>query len=125
MVQFAIGDYVLYADIWSHRRSKLRVKWCGPALVVDTASNWVFTIENILTRETREVHANSDLGITEDLLADVARDTSLKSFARRATTMSRSNTSSWSSGVAWARSKIHGNLYRTCSKMQQQWSRIK
>ncbi|KAE9339584.1 hypothetical protein PF008_g11502 [Phytophthora fragariae] len=81
MAQFAIGDYVLYADVWNHRRSKLRVKWCGPARVVDTSSNWVFTIENLLTGESRVAHASrlnfyadSDLGVTEDLLAHVAHN---------------------------------------------------
>ncbi|KAI9988016.1 hypothetical protein PInf_024276 [Phytophthora infestans] len=29
MAQFAIGDFVLYADVWAHRRSKLRVKGEG------------------------------------------------------------------------------------------------
>ncbi|GMF60896.1 unnamed protein product [Phytophthora fragariaefolia] len=81
MAQFAIADYVLYANVWNHRRSKLRVKWCGPARVVDTSSNWVFTIENLLTGESREEHASrlkfyadSDLGVTEDLLAHVAHN---------------------------------------------------
>ncbi|ETI44646.1 hypothetical protein F443_10668 [Phytophthora nicotianae P1569] len=81
MAQFAIGDFVLYADVWSHRRSKLRVKWCGPVRVVETSSNWVFTVENLLTGETKEAHAtrlkfyaDSSLGITEDLLAHVAHN---------------------------------------------------
>ncbi|ETI45852.1 hypothetical protein F443_09675 [Phytophthora nicotianae P1569] len=78
MAQFAIGDFVLYADVWSHRRSKLRVMWCGIARVVDTSSNWVFTSNNLLTGETKEAHAtrltfyaDSSLRITEDLLAHV------------------------------------------------------
>ncbi|ETM97713.1 hypothetical protein PPTG_20106 [Phytophthora nicotianae INRA-310] len=81
MAQFATGDFVLYADVWSHRHSKLRVKWCGPARVVDTSSNWVFTVENLLTGETNEAHAtrlkfysDSSLGITEDLIAHVAHN---------------------------------------------------
>eukprot|EP00644_Phytophthora_capsici_P005002 jgi/Phyca11/96735/e_gw1.1.633.1 len=81
MAQFAIGDFVLYADVWSHRRSKLRVKWCGPARVVDTSSNWVFTVENLLTGETKEAHAtrlkfyaDSSLGVTEDFLAHIAHN---------------------------------------------------
>ncbi|KAE8911611.1 hypothetical protein PF002_g5555 [Phytophthora fragariae] len=49
MAQFAIGDYVLYADVWNHRRSKLRVKWLN-------------------------FYADSDLGVTEDLLAHVAHN---------------------------------------------------
>ncbi|KAF0721721.1 hypothetical protein Ae201684_018961 [Aphanomyces euteiches] len=26
-----VGDFVLYQDVWAHRREKLRTKWCGPA----------------------------------------------------------------------------------------------
>ncbi|KAF4131921.1 Chromo (CHRromatin Organization MOdifier) domain [Phytophthora infestans] len=81
MTQFAIGDFVFYADVWAHRRSKLRVKWCGPARVVDTSSNWIFVVENLLTGERREAHASrlkffadAELGITEDLLAQVAHN---------------------------------------------------
>ncbi|GMF23720.1 unnamed protein product [Phytophthora fragariaefolia] len=81
MAQFAICDYVLYADVWSNRRSKLRVKWCGPARVVGTPSNWVFTIENRLASETKEAHASrhkfyadASLNVTEDLLAQVAHN---------------------------------------------------
>ncbi|GMF47664.1 unnamed protein product [Phytophthora fragariaefolia] len=73
--------YGLYADVWSHRRSKLRFKWCGPARVSHTASDWVFEIENLLTGETRGAHASrlkfyadSDLGITDDQLAHVAHN---------------------------------------------------
>ncbi|KAF4045960.1 Calponin homology domain-containing proteinromo [Phytophthora infestans] len=56
-------------------------KWCGPARVVDTSSNWIFVVENLLTGERREAHASrlkffadAELGITEDLLAQVAHN---------------------------------------------------
>ena len=26
---FVVGDYVLYQDVWPHRREKLRTTWCG------------------------------------------------------------------------------------------------
>ncbi|ETL31561.1 hypothetical protein L916_15684 [Phytophthora nicotianae] len=49
--------------------------------VVETSSNWVFTVENLLTGETKEAHAtrlkfyaDSSLGIAEDLLAHVAHN---------------------------------------------------
>ncbi|ETN07655.1 hypothetical protein PPTG_12997 [Phytophthora nicotianae INRA-310] len=65
-------------ELHNHRRSKLRVMWCGIARVVDTSSNWVFTSKNLLTGETKEAHAtrftfyaDSSLRITEDLLAHV------------------------------------------------------
>ncbi|OWZ16279.1 hypothetical protein PHMEG_0009943 [Phytophthora megakarya] len=57
MAEFAIGDYVLCADVWNHRRSKLWVKWCWPAKVVDTSSNGVFN--------------DRESPITKDLIANV------------------------------------------------------
>ncbi|ETP09513.1 hypothetical protein F441_14620, partial [Phytophthora nicotianae CJ01A1] len=81
MAQFAFGDFVFYADVWAHRRSKLPVKWCGPARVVDTSSNLIIVVENLLTGERREAHASrlkffadAKLGITEVLLAQVAHN---------------------------------------------------
>ncbi|OWY94850.1 hypothetical protein PHMEG_00035301, partial [Phytophthora megakarya] len=58
VAQFDIGDYVLYADVWQHTRSKLRVKWCGPAQVTATVSNWLFEVKNLITGQRREAHAS-------------------------------------------------------------------
>ncbi|KAF4128215.1 hypothetical protein GN958_ATG07843 [Phytophthora infestans] len=38
LAQYDIVDYVLYAGVWDHTRAKLRVKWCGPAHVVEANS---------------------------------------------------------------------------------------
>ncbi|KAE9265120.1 hypothetical protein PR003_g32556, partial [Phytophthora rubi] len=81
MAQFDIGDYVLYADVWQHVRGKLRVKWCGPAQVVSTTSNWIFEIQNLVTGQRKEAHASrlkfyadASLNVTEDLLLHVAHN---------------------------------------------------
>ncbi|KAE9350482.1 hypothetical protein PF008_g6425 [Phytophthora fragariae] len=81
MAQFDIGDYVLYADVWQHVRGKLRVKWCGPAQVVATTSNWIFEIRNLVTGQRKEAHASrlkfyadASLNVTEDLLLHVAHN---------------------------------------------------
>ncbi|GMF29415.1 unnamed protein product [Phytophthora lilii] len=58
MAQFDIGDFVLYADVWQHTRSKLRVNWCGPAQVVATTSNWMFEVRNLVTGQQKEVHVS-------------------------------------------------------------------
>ncbi|OWZ22641.1 Chromodomain protein [Phytophthora megakarya] len=78
MAQYAIGDYVPYADVWAHTRAKLRVKWCGPAQVVNAVSSWIFMVENLLSGDERDVHASrlkfySDdtLDVTEDLLSHI------------------------------------------------------
>jgi len=72
---------VLYADVWQHRRSKLSVKWCGPAQVKATVSNWIFEIENLITGQRREAHASRlkfyadvSLHVSEDLLRHVAHN---------------------------------------------------
>ncbi|OWZ10490.1 hypothetical protein PHMEG_00016657 [Phytophthora megakarya] len=67
-----------------------------PAKVVDTSSNWIFTIENRLTGESNEAHASrlkfyadSSLGVTKDFLAHVAHTVRvmwLKSFAKLVST---------------------------------------
>ncbi|ETV86426.1 hypothetical protein H257_01623 [Aphanomyces astaci] len=78
MTQFIVGDYVLYQD-------KLRTKWCGPAVVTEVTSNWVYAVENLLTHEVtyevRPVHgsrlkfyADGDLDVTSELLAHVAQN---------------------------------------------------
>lgn len=81
MVQFAIGDFVLYADVCASTRTKLSVRWCGPARVVGTVSNWIFTIEHLVTGEHREAHgsrlkfyADASLAVSEDLLQHVAHN---------------------------------------------------
>ncbi|KAF4147751.1 Chromo (CHRromatin Organization MOdifier) domain [Phytophthora infestans] len=81
MTQFDIDDFVLYADVWQHTRSKLRDKWCGPAQVVATVSNWVFEIQNLITGQRKEAHASRlkfyadrSLNKTEELLLHIAHN---------------------------------------------------
>jgi hypothetical protein len=52
-----VGDYVLVAE---HRRSgisRLRVKWKGPRRVASVESDYVFVVENLLTKELKAAHA--------------------------------------------------------------------
>lgn len=58
MAQFDVGDFVLYADVWQHTREKLEVKWCGPAQVTNTVSNWIFEIQNLVTGTRKESYAS-------------------------------------------------------------------
>nr|CCA25476.1 AlNc14C300G10369 [Albugo laibachii Nc14] len=39
MANFDIGDYVLHVDVWTHTKSKLRMRWNGPAEITATVSN--------------------------------------------------------------------------------------
>ncbi|KAF4027450.1 hypothetical protein GN244_ATG20938 [Phytophthora infestans] len=79
VAQFDTGDYVLYADVWQHTRSQLRVNWCRPAQVTGTVSNWIFVIENLITGQGREAHASrlkvyadSSLNVSDDVLKHAA-----------------------------------------------------
>ncbi|EGZ24057.1 hypothetical protein PHYSODRAFT_311193 [Phytophthora sojae] len=81
MAQFKVGDYVLYAGVWAHSRSKLRVRWCGSVQVTAATSNWIFKIMNIVTGDEREAHASrlkfysdSSLELSEALLQHVAHN---------------------------------------------------
>ncbi|KAE9082795.1 hypothetical protein PF010_g21445 [Phytophthora fragariae] len=81
MAQIEVGDFVLYADVWAHSRSKLCVRWCGPAQVTAATSNWIFKIKNLVTGDEREAHASrlkfysdSSLEVSEELLQHVAHN---------------------------------------------------
>jgi ribosomal protein S17 len=52
---FQVGDYVLAAE---HRGvSKLQFKWKGPRRVASVESDYVFVVENLLTKELNAAHA--------------------------------------------------------------------
>ncbi|ETV63678.1 hypothetical protein H257_19389, partial [Aphanomyces astaci] len=60
---------------------KLRTKWCGPAVVTEVTSNWVYNVENLLAYYVRPVHASRlifyedcDLDVMSELLAHVAHN---------------------------------------------------
>ncbi|OWZ13039.1 hypothetical protein PHMEG_00013705 [Phytophthora megakarya] len=81
MVQFDIDDYVSYADVWQHTRSKLQVKSCDPAQVTTTVSNWIIEIKNLIMGLKRELHASrlkfyadASLNVSEELLLHVAHN---------------------------------------------------
>ncbi|KAF0739335.1 hypothetical protein Ae201684_004904 [Aphanomyces euteiches] len=81
MANFVVGDFVLYQDVWAHRREKLRTKWCGPAEITKVTSHWLYEIRNLVTGDVREVHASrlkvyadSELNITSGLLAHLAHN---------------------------------------------------
>jgi Chromo (CHRromatin Organisation MOdifier) domain len=71
---FQVRDYVLVAE---HRKSgttKLQVKWKGPRRVASVESDYVFVVENLLTKELKAAHAtrlrfynDNDLNVTAKL----------------------------------------------------------
>ena len=79
LANFAVGDFVLYS---SHLpKSKLSFKWHGPARVADCRSEHIYLIENLITHEQFECHAqrlrfycDSSLNVTQSLLDQIAFD---------------------------------------------------
>ena len=72
---FTVGDYVLVARVRTQgRQNKLVGTWTGPWRVVNDDKEHVYSVGNIVTGETREVHvarmrfyADKDLNITRQL----------------------------------------------------------
>jgi hypothetical protein len=54
---FQVGEYVLVAEHRKVGTSKLQVKWKGPRHVAIVESDYVFVVENLLTKELKAAHA--------------------------------------------------------------------
>jgi hypothetical protein len=54
---FQVGDYVLVAEQRKSGVSKLQVKWEGPRSVESVESDYVFFVENLLTKDLEAAHA--------------------------------------------------------------------
>jgi Chromo (CHRromatin Organisation MOdifier) domain len=54
---FQVGDYVLVSEHRESGVSKLQVKWKGPRRVASVESDYVFIVENLLTKELKAAHA--------------------------------------------------------------------
>jgi hypothetical protein len=54
---FQVGDYVLVAEHRKSGVSKFQVKWKGPRRVASVESDYVFVVENLLTKELKAAHA--------------------------------------------------------------------
>jgi hypothetical protein len=71
---FQVGDYVLVAEHRKSGVSKLQVKWKGPRRVASLESDYVFVVENLLTKEVKAAHAtrlrfykDKELNVTAEL----------------------------------------------------------
>jgi hypothetical protein len=71
---FQVGDYVLVAEHRKISTSKLQVNWKGPRRVASVESDYVFVVENLLTKELKAAHEtrlrsyqDKELHITEEL----------------------------------------------------------
>jgi hypothetical protein len=71
---FQVGNYVLVAEHRKSGVSKLQVKWKGLRRVASVESDYVFVVENLLTKELKAAHATrlrfykgKELNVTAEL----------------------------------------------------------
>jgi hypothetical protein len=71
---FQVGDYVFVSEHRTSGTSKFQVKWKGPRRVASVESNYVFVVENLLTKELKAAHAtrlrfynDKELNVTAEL----------------------------------------------------------
>jgi hypothetical protein len=71
---FQVGDYVLVAEHRKRGVSKLQVKWKGLRRVASMDSDYVFVVENLLTKELKAAHTtrlrfykDKELNVTAEL----------------------------------------------------------
>jgi Chromo (CHRromatin Organisation MOdifier) domain len=71
---FQVGDYVLVAEHRKSGTSKLQAKWMGPRRVASVESDYVFVVDNLLTKELKAAHAtrlrfykDKELNVTAEL----------------------------------------------------------
>jgi hypothetical protein len=69
-----VCDYVFVSKHRKSGVSKLRVKWRGPRRVASVKSDYVFVVENLLTKELKAAHAtrlrfykDKELNVTAEL----------------------------------------------------------
>jgi hypothetical protein len=71
---FQVGDYMLVAEHRKSGVSKLQVKWKGQRRVASVESDYVFVVQNLLTKELKAAYAtrlrcykDKDLNVTAEL----------------------------------------------------------
>ena len=80
-VNWAVGDYVLLARVSKGAQNKLVAKWRGPMRVVATVNDWVYRVQDLITKDEHVVHAerlryysDAALQITTPLKEIIAHD---------------------------------------------------
>jgi hypothetical protein len=70
---FQVGDHVLVAEQRKRGVSKLQIKWKGRRRVASVESDYVFVLENMLTKELKAAHATR-LGFYKDKKLNVTAE---------------------------------------------------
>jgi hypothetical protein len=71
---FQVGDYVLVAEHRKSGTSQLQVNWKGPHRVASVEADYVFVVENLVTKELKAAHVtrlrfykDKELNVTAEL----------------------------------------------------------
>jgi hypothetical protein len=67
---FQVGDYVLVAEQRKSGVFNLQVKWKGPLHVTSVESDYVFVVENLLTKDLNAAHATRSRSYKDKELHD-------------------------------------------------------
>lgn len=74
-VNFIEGDYVLRGLLPREKTRKPSLKWIGPYRVIECRSNYLFVIEDLISKQRTEVHGrrlklfrNKSYNVTEDVM---------------------------------------------------------
>jgi hypothetical protein len=77
---FIVGDFVL-VGILNKSKQKLRAWWMGPRRITEVFSDWVYEVEDLITKKRDKIHAErlkfyseSDLDVTEELRNQIAHN---------------------------------------------------
>ena len=77
---FIKGDFVL-VGILDKARQKLKAQWMGPRRITEVLNNWVYEVEDLVTKRKEKVHAERlkfyserDLEVTEELRNQIAHN---------------------------------------------------
>ena len=80
-VNWTVKDYVLLARVSKGAQNKLVAKWRGPMRVVATVNDWVYRVQDLITKDEHGVHAerlryysDAALQITTPLKEIIAHD---------------------------------------------------
>jgi hypothetical protein len=132
---FQGGGYVLVAEHRKSGVSKLQVKWKGPRRVASVESDYVFVVENLLTKELKAAHAtrlrfykDKVLNVTAELAQAAEHDDHQlyvvsKIYLTRTTMNKRCVTSCWSRGAVSLLERPLGNLAQLWMWMFRTWWR--
>ncbi|KAH9184921.1 hypothetical protein AeNC1_013104 [Aphanomyces euteiches] len=78
LANFDVGDFILMATVEEVSRSKLQAILKGPGRVTRVINEWLYEVENLVTKVIKDIHASrlkfnhdGDLDVTDDLLKQV------------------------------------------------------